>query len=213
MLGLGCVIETPIRRSPDLRATVAERQPAVEITSLDPADEAAIAQVARIVFDAFRGHTPAWPDLASAEAEVRESFAEGRLSRVARENGAVLGWIGGIRAYGGHAWELHPLAVDPARHREGIGRALVGDLERLVAERGATTLYLGTDDEDERTSLGGVDLYPDPLAHLANITSPGYHPYRFYLACGFSLVGVIPDANGPGRPDILMAKRVGTAGR
>ena len=213
MLGLGCVIETPIRRSPDLRATVAERQPAVEITSLDPADEAAIAQVARIVFDAFRGHTPAWPDLASAEAEVRESFAEGRLSRVARENGAVLGWIGGIRAYGGHAWELHPLAVAPARQREGIGRALVGDLARLVAERGATTLYLGTDDEDERTSLGGVDLYPDPLAYLANITSPGYHPYRFYLACGFSLVGVIPDANGPGRPDILMAKRVGTAGR
>lgn len=125
----------------------------------------------------------------------------------------MLGSVGGIRAYGGHAWELHPLAVDPPRHREGIGRALVGDLEWLVAERGATTLYLRTDDEDGRTSLGGVDLYPDPLAHLAGITSPGHHPYRFYLACGFALVGVIPDANGPGRPDILMAKRVATAGR
>jgi len=181
----------------------------VEITDLDPDDEAAIARVASIVVDAFRGHTPSYSDLASAEAEVRKSFAEDRLSRVAREGDAVLGWIGGIREYDGHAWELHPLAVDPARHGEGIGRALVADLERLVAERGATTLYLGTDDEDGRTSLSDADLYPNPLERLASIENPGRHPYEFYRSCGFSLVGVIPDANGPGKPDILMAKRVG----
>ncbi len=181
----------------------------MEISALDPADEAAIAQVARIVVDAFRGHTPSWPDLASAEAEVRESFAEDRISRVAREGDVVLGWIGGIKEYDGHAWELHPLAVDPARHGDGIGRALVADLEREVTARGATTLYLGADDEDGRTSLSDTDLYPDPLEHLAAITNPGRHPYEFYLACGFSIVGVIPDANGPGKPDILMAKRLG----
>ncbi len=184
---------------------------AVEISDLDPADEVAIAQIARIVVDAFRGHTPLWPDIASAEAEVRKSFARDRLSRVAREGDVVVGWIGGIREYHGHAWELHPFAVDSARQGEGIGRALVADLERRVAECGATTLYLGTDDEDERTSLGGAHLYPNPLEHLAAITNPGRHPYGFYLACGFSLVGVIPDANGPGKPDILMAKRVGAA--
>jgi hypothetical protein len=26
---------------------------------------------------------------------------------------------------------------------------------------------------------------------------------------GFVVVGVLPDANGPGKPDMLMAKRVG----
>lgn len=180
----------------------------MEISDLSPNDEEAIAQVARIVVEAFREHTPSWPDLASAEAEVRESFAEDRLSRVARVDGVVVGWIGGIREYDGHAWELHPLAVDPARQGEGIGRALVADLERQVAARGATTLYLGADDEDGRTSLSATDLYPNPLEHLANIENPGRHPYEFYRACGFSLVGVIPDANGPGKPDILMAKQV-----
>lgn len=181
----------------------------MKITDLDPTDEAAIAQVARIVVEAFRGHSPAWPDLASAEVEVRESFAEDRISRVARDGGVVVGWIGGISEYDGHAWELHPLAVDPARQGEGFGRALVADLEQQVAARGATTLYLGTDDEDGRTSLSDTNLYPDPLAHLASIENPGGHPYEFYRACGFSVVGVIPDANGPGKPDILMAKRVG----
>ena len=181
----------------------------MEISDLSPSDDEAIAQVARIVVEAFRDHTPSWPDLVSAEAEVRESFAEDRLSRVARVDGVVVGWVGGIREYDGHAWELHPLAVDPARQGEGVGRALVADLERQVEARGAITLYLGADDEDGRTSLSDTDLYPNPLEHLANIENPGRHPYEFYRACGFSLAGVIPDANGPGKPDILMAKRVG----
>ena len=180
----------------------------MEITNLRPEDEAAIAGVAEIVVEAFRGHTPVWPDTAAAAKEVRESFASDRLSRVAREGARVLGWIGGIRQYDGNVWELHPLAVDPARQREGIGGALVADLEREVARRGAQTLWLGTDDEDGRTSLSDVDLYPDPLAKLAGIENRGGHPYAFYLACGFVLAGVVPDANGPGKPDILMAKRI-----
>jgi len=29
-----------------------------------------------------------------------------------------------------------------------------------------------------------------------------------YQKCGFVIVGVVPDANGLGKPDILMAKRI-----
>ncbi|MXW26447.1 MAG: GNAT family N-acetyltransferase [Dehalococcoidia bacterium] len=201
---------SPPRRASPAPASSASRRPVspVEIADLSPDDEEAIAQIARIIVEAFRDHTPSWPDLPSAEAEVRESFGEDRLSRVARDGGVVVGWVGGISEYDGHAWELHPLAVDPARQGEGIGRALVADLEQQVAALGATTLYLGTDDEDGRTSLSDTDIYPDPLAPLAAISNPGRHPYEFYLSCGFSLVGVIPDANGPGKPDILMAKRI-----
>ena len=132
-----------------------------------------------------------------------------RISRVALdENGRVLGWIGGIRSYDGHAWELHPMVVDRRHQRRGIGRALVADLEEQVCRRGATTLYLGTDDENNRTSIGGVDLYPDVLGVLRTIRNRSDHPFEFYQRVGFVVVGVIPDANGVGKPDILMAKRI-----
>jgi aminoglycoside 6'-N-acetyltransferase I len=122
--------------------------------------------------------------------------------------GTAAGWIGGIRRYQGRTWELHPLVVRPDRQRQGIGRALVRDFERRVARRGATTIYLGTDDVDGRTSVAGVELYPDVLGHAKRIRSLGAHPYEFYEKLGFVVVGVLPDANGPGRPDIFMAKRV-----
>ena len=43
---------------------------------------------------------------------------------------------------------------------------------------------------------------------LPNIRNLNNHPYEFYLKVGFAIVGVIPDANGPGKPDIMMAKSV-----
>ena len=121
---------------------------------------------------------------------------------------AVLGLIGGRPQYEGHVWELHPLAVHPEHQQRGIGRALVADLEERVRERGALTLWLGTDDEGGQTTLSTVDLYPDPLEHLARIRNLRGHPYEFYQKVGFVIVGVVPDANGWGKPDILMAKRV-----
>lgn len=181
----------------------------MEITDLRPDDRDAIRQAAALLVAAFREHWPtAWPDMKSALREVRESFAAGRINRIAVEGGTVLGWIGGIPGYGGNVWEVHPLAVHPAHQRKGIGRALLADLEALAAERGALTLWVGTDDEDGMTSLSGVDLYDDLLGHLASIRNLRGHPYEFYQKMGFVIAGVVPDANGPGKPDILMAKRV-----
>jgi aminoglycoside 6'-N-acetyltransferase I len=182
----------------------------MKIVDLLPEEKEIIGQVARLLVASFKDHWPAaWPNFEAAQAEVRESFGPGRISRVAvDEEGTVLGWIGGISNYHGHAWELHPLVVGAERRRQGIGRALVQDLERLVREQGATTLYLGTDDEDNMTSLAGKDLYPDVSKNFANIRNLRQHPYEFYQKLGFVIVGLIPDANGPGKPDILMAKRV-----
>jgi aminoglycoside 6'-N-acetyltransferase I len=180
----------------------------VRIVDLDPGNEEAIRQAAALLVEGFKEHWPdAWPNMESALEEVRDSLGEGRISRAAvGEGGEILGWIGGISSYDGNAWELHPLVVRPDLHRRGIGSVLVADLEERVRERGGYTLWLGTDDEDGMTTLSGADLYPNVLEHLLNIENLRSHPYEFYEKLGFSIVGVMPDANGPGKPDIYMAK-------
>ena len=183
----------------------------MKITDLTPEDNRAIEQVAALLVDGFRDSgSAAWTTLEAALTEVKESFQLGRISRIAVEEPAeVIGWIGGIETYEGNVWELHPLVVRRDRQGEGLGRALVLDLERQVAQRGAHTIFLGTDDENGRTTLGGIDLYPGVLDKLREVRNVRRHPFEFYLRMGFEIVGVVPDANGFGKPDILMAKRVG----
>lgn len=181
----------------------------MRIVDLSTAGEQAARQAAELLVRLFAHLPSGWHTLEEALDEVRESLAPDRVSRVALdEGGDVLGWIGAIPMYQGHVWELHPLVVRPERHRQGIGRALVADLERLAWERGVATLLVATDDEDGRTNLFGADLYPDVLAWAAHLKDVGGHPLAFYRKCGFVVVGLIPDANGFGKPDILMAKRV-----
>jgi aminoglycoside 6'-N-acetyltransferase I len=173
-------------------------------------DHPMVRQVAELLVEGFKDTGSVdWTTLDSALDEVRESLGEDRISRVAfDESGNVLGWIGGIKEYGGHVWELHPLVVRRDCRGKGIGRALVEDFEKEVKIRGGLTICLGADDENNRTSLGGIDLYPDVLHHISQIKNLGEHPFEFYQKLGFVITGVIPDANGFGKPDILMTKRV-----
>jgi aminoglycoside 6'-N-acetyltransferase I len=176
-----------------------------------PAGESEIAQqMAVLLVEGFKQHWPdAWPDLTPALEEVQEALEPGKICRIAiDENGTVLGWVGAISNYDGHAWELHPLVVDPRCQGQGIGRRLMMDIEEQVRRQGGITIYLGTDDEDFMTTLGKVDLYPNPVEHILRIQNLKGHPYEFYQKLGYVIVGVIPDANGHGKPDIWMAKRI-----
>lgn len=174
-----------------------------------PADDALISQAAALLVEGFREHWPAaWPDLDSALEEVRAALEPGKVCRAALDGDTLLGWVGGIPGYDGNVWELHPLVVHAAHQGRGIGRALVADLEAQARARGGLTLWLGTDDEDDMTSLSDVDLYEDLPGQLAAIRNLKGHPFDFYRKCGFVVAGVVPDANGRGKPDILMAKRI-----
>lgn len=184
----------------------------MRILDLTPDDTEYIAQAAALLVDSFRNDWPdAWPTLRSALDEVQGMLIPERICRVAlTDDGNVAGWIGGVPEYDGNVWQLHPLVVRANQRGRGIGRALVKNLEDQVRARGGFTVRVGMDDETEMTSLGGINLYPDVWELVNSIQNIKHHPYAFYQKLGYTIVGVIPDANGYGRPDILMAKRVGS---
>ncbi len=183
----------------------------MKIISLLPGNEHLIQQATQLLVDAFREHWPdAWPSFEDGLKEVHEMLAAERICRAAiDEDGNLLGIIGGIPQYDGHVWELHPLAVQPSRQGQGIGRALVEDFEEQIRSKGALTITLGSDDEDGMTSLANIDLYEDLWEKIRDIKDLKHHPYEFYQKLGYIIIGVVPDANGIGKPDILMAKKIG----
>jgi aminoglycoside 6'-N-acetyltransferase I len=182
-------------------------QARVDITDLQADDLDAVEQAAVLLVDAF----PRWlPTIEMARDEVREALGPDRICLVARSQNQILGLVGAILQYS-HAWELHPLVVREDIQRKGVGRSLLAALEERVRAEGALTLYLGSDDDGPTpgTNTGGVDLFPDVLSHATRFEVIE-HPAAFYLSEGFEVVGLIPDANGPGKPDVLMAKRIKT---
>jgi len=181
------------------------------IVTIGPADEEQIAEVCELLVRSFRELSPAWvPTVEAAREKVVDALRPGMLSRALLIGSRVAGWVGARHDYGS-VWELHPIVVDQAMRGRGFGRALVNDIEGLARREGALTLLLGTSDEMGRTTLAGQDLFRDPIAALRNLKAVGSHPLGFWLRLGYRVVGVVPDAEGPGKPTIHLAKRVGSS--
>jgi aminoglycoside 6'-N-acetyltransferase I len=180
----------------------------MEIVAFETLTREQVAEAARILREAF-AHIPAYDGPGLAEAETQTFLVDPeRFALAAVEGQTVLGWIGGLADTYRHGLELHPLVVDPPRQAQGVGRALVTALEARARAMEKLTVYLGTDDEFGGTSLFGADLYPDPIGRLAAIEPIDGHPFFFYRRLGYVAVGVFPDVNGAGKPDIFMAKRL-----
>ncbi len=155
-------------------------------------------------FDEPRG----WPDLDAAREEVGRVLGEG-FALAMLDADVLLGWVGGLPEYSGRVWELHPMVVRREHRRRGIGRQLALAFEAESRKRGGLTATLGTDDDSGMTSLSGVDLYDDVARHILALRDLGRsHPFLFYRKLGYVVTGVMPDANGRGRPDIYMSKRL-----
>ncbi|MCB0115265.1 MAG: GNAT family N-acetyltransferase [Caldilineaceae bacterium] len=181
----------------------------IQIADLTADMTAEYEAAARLLNVAFAVNWPgSWATMEEAREEVTEMTAPDRIARVALVGDEVAGWIGGIPQYDGNVWELHPLVVDPRRQGQGIGAQLVRDFEDQVRRRGGLTIQLGTDDVNGMTSLADVDLYTDTWEKIRNIQNFKGHPYSFYQKMGYTIIGVLPDANGRGKPDIYMGKRI-----
>jgi aminoglycoside 6'-N-acetyltransferase I len=177
------------------------------IANLGEQSDAILEQAATLLVDGFK-EPRGWPTIDLARAEVatvlREGFARGAL-----EGTLLLGWVGGLPEYAGRVWELHPMVVRREHRRRGVGRALAAAFESEARSRGALTATLGTDDDSGMTSLADVDLYDDVPRHIADLRDLGRcHPFLFYRKLGYVVTGIVPDANGRGRPDIFMSKRL-----
>lgn len=181
----------------------------MQVRDLKPQGHDIHQQAARLLREGFAEIAPnAWPSLEAARQEVEEALAGDRICLGAFNNtGELLGWIGAIPQYS-HAWELHPLVVDKRFRGQGVGTHLLQHLEKRLRQKKVVTLYLGTDDEMRMTSLSEKDLYPHLYEELRQVKNIKGHPFEFYQRHGFKVVGVIPDANGMGKPDIYMAKRI-----
>ena len=103
------------------------------------------------------------------------------------------------------------MLVDPDHQKRGYGRSLVKDIERFAIARGAVTMELSTTDTTAATNLSGIDLYGDPLGALSRIDVVDQevgHAFQFWRKVGYTVVGVRPDAEGPGMPSITLSKRL-----
>ncbi len=175
----------------------------IEIKHFERQNQKHIEQGADLLAEAF--------PQAYAEDSIEEMMrllSDDRIAIAAIEGDVVIGFVGAIPQYGITGWELHPLVVNKAYRLRGLGMQLMKAIELAVAEQGGITVYLGTDDEFNQTSLSDTDLYLDTWKKVEQVVNFKNHPYEFYQKTGYRIVGVIPDANGLGKPDIWMAKRV-----
>lgn len=167
-------------------------------------------QAAQILFEASRSITDtSWNTIESAEAEVSECCNDEYIAVGYIHSDDLAGWIGLRPMYGKVTWELHPIMVKPELQKRGIGAKLLNEIERIARERNILTIILGTDDEFGKTSLSKIDLYASNLfSEIENIMNLDNHPFEFYKKNGYTIIGVIPDASGLNKPDIIMGKRL-----
>lgn len=150
----------------------------------------------------------AWSTYEAALKEVEECIQKPNIALGLQVDGKLVGWVG-IRPMYEKVWELHPLVVESQSQKMGHGRELVKQIELLAKREGLIGLVLGTDDETSSTSLSQGDLTKANLfSEIRGIKNLADHPFEFYEKCGFSIVGVIPNANGKHKPDIWMWKNL-----
>lgn len=180
-------------------------------SSIDPENVAQIDALTQLTYEAFKVHAPSWlTNKNEAKRRVLQATETGRLNRVLVDAEAQpIGWIGVIPVNHGRIWEIHPLVVSLLMQKRGYGRMLVTEVQRLAKSHEVLGLLAGTSDETGATPLYQIDLYVDPLKAMAALTGTEDHPVGFWMRLGFKVVGIVPDADGRGRPGISLAKRVG----
>jgi len=176
------------------------------IVPLAELDAAALEQLAYVTLASAQTHVTEWlADLDAAREELADALAPEKTALVLIESGKPIAWVAAARDWG-RIWELHPLIVAVDHQRRGHGLRLVRAIEDIARAAGALTMLLGTSDTVDATSLSNVDLYEGTGARLDAMTVRAPHAVTFWQRAGYKIVGVLPDAEGPGKPSIQLAR-------
>jgi ribosomal protein S18 acetylase RimI-like enzyme len=147
---------------------------------LQPADRGPIERILRAT-GAFLEH-----EVAVALELVDAPREQGYRFVVAEQERAVVGYacFGETPCTVG-TYDLYWIAVDPATQGQGVGRALMAEVERRLAAEGARLLLVET---------AGKASYAATRA--------------FYDRCGYTLVARVPDFYAPGDDKLIYCRRL-----
>ena len=147
-------------------------------------------------------------DVTQALADVVQ-FAPEDLGLIARDpEGTPIGWLRAEHFPGQASAEIKLVAVQPTRRRQGVARTLVMAAEERMRSQDCVTMLATVGDTRGRTNLYGVDVTEDAPGLLAGFHCHADHPAGFFLRVGYRLVGLLPDAYGPGKHDLTLARRI-----
>lgn len=169
--------------------------------------EPAIRNIAVLLQASFRALP--WQDEEETVRAVSEWFGQRRAHVTAYDDGSLVGYATAAPMDGFDIWRMDWMAVAPEYRGRGLGVAVLRRLEQHAHSEGARTFLtsVGDDGAMASTSLWGKNLFePDVLHHLGQLQELRPYALGFYRHAGYSVVGVLPDANGPGMPEILLAR-------
>jgi aminoglycoside 6'-N-acetyltransferase I len=166
-------------------------------------------QAANILLETFL-KADMWPTINEREAfdTVNECIANENICIGIKINSRLIGWTG-LRPMYEKTWELHPLAIIPEFQKQGYGKILMNEMEEIARKKGIIGIIAGSDDETNKTSLSEKEITGENIfEEIKNIKNYREHPYGFYQKCGFTIIGIIPNANGLKKPDIWLWKDI-----
>ncbi|MCR3905700.1 MAG: GNAT family N-acetyltransferase [Tenericutes bacterium] len=150
-----------------------------------------------------------WKNIEEAQNEITEQLESDGYFYALIDQGQLFGWGGILPHYSGHVYEIHPMVIDKKHQNKGFGGLLIKHLEDKAKFLGGLTIYAASDDEfdDRKSSLRDTDGYDNIYDKMKHFDPKG-HPARFYIKYGYQLIGIMPDANGRGKHDLILSKKL-----